>query len=707
MVMNKNVKSSSRKIFNWLEILAIFGISLWLIVIRPLGPNLSRLPGDLGDTRFNNYILEHDFRWITGEDSSLLNAPFFYPYPQTLTFSDNHFGSMLFYDSFRWLGLDRESALQDWYLLSYFLSFGAAAYVLKKFNLKPLAVGIGAFFFTFGLPMLGQECHVQLFYRFCIPLACYSFWKFSQKSQFKQLVLTLFWLVWQFYMSIYLGYFLTLLLAVVAIGLPFIQNKSVIDILQYWPNLIKQAWKRSKSITVIFYLFLTSFLLLALIILFQPYILASRTYGFSRSWEEVQTMLPNVQSYLISDNSKLWQQLFSNLTAKITVRRNEHQLFIGISAIFALVLGLVWRFQSPLKKMAFLFIGAAGLLVLFTLTVDGFSFYKIFWYFPGANSIRAVSRIILVLMWPIALFISVELDALMSLSVRTFNFSAIVLIFLVLMVAESVFYNHTTFSKLDAYSRIQTLRQQIPSNLPEDPVLFVSNPDSSSWFLTELDAMLLSQNLGWPVMNGYSGNLPKGYGPTTSCDQTVVRIIRYMNSNKITDPSFYNNLIQRVVLVGSEDCNWPKEMPAFSFTQFSGPFSQELFSGISINALSLTKKEKHLLIQVDVENHSSQTLPSESSSGNPFRLSWRMIDVKLNNPVSGFDTRKDLFSDIPAGGHALMTIVTDPPVESGEYSVEISAVQEGFAWFHDRGMLPARSTQTINVDDSGQWTISN
>lgn len=556
--MKKNEKVVLRVLFNWLEILVIFFIGLWLIVIRPLGPNLTRLPGDLGDTRFNNYILEHDFRWITGQDSSLLNAPFFYPYPQTLTFSDNHFGSMLFYDTFRWLGLDLESALQAWYLLSYFLSFGAAAYVLKKFKLKPLAVGIGAFFFTFGLPLLEQESHMILFYRFCIPLACDAIWQFSQKPHFKQLVFMLFWLVWQFYLSIYLGYFLCLLLAVVAVGLPFTKNKSYINILRYWPSSIKQAWKSSKIRTDIFYMVLIFFLLFALIILFQPYILASKTYGFSRSWEEVQTMLPRIQSYFLAYHSIFWHQLSISLSSQITVCGNEHQLFIGMSAIIALVLGMVWRFQSAHRKMAFLFLGAAGFLVLLTLNVNGFSFYKILWYLPGFNSIRAVSRIILVLMWPIALFISVEVDALLSLSVRTSNFSAIVLIILGLMVAESVFYNHYTFSKADAYSRIQTLRKRIPSNLPEDPVLFVSNLDSSSWYLTELDAMMLSQNLGWPVMNGYSGNLPQGYGPTTSCDQAVVRIIRYMNFEKTTDPSFYNNLISRVVSVGPVDCQWPK-----------------------------------------------------------------------------------------------------------------------------------------------------
>jgi len=293
-------------------------------------------------------------------------------------------------------------------------------------------------------------------------------------------------------------------------------------------------------------------------------------------------------------------------------------------------------------------------------------------------------------------------------STRTINYSAAVLLLLGLMVTESVLFNHDTFSKADAYFRLQTLREQIPASLPEDPILFNWNSDNIPWYLTELDAMLLSQDLGWPVMNGYSGNLPKGYGPTTNCDQAIARIISYMNFENMRDPSLYNNLISRVVSVGPEKCQWPKNLQNNQLiTLSSGAFSQELFSGISINILSMAREGNSLSIQVDIENHSSLTLPAESSSENIFRLSWRMIDAKLNNPVSGFDSRKNLFFDIPAGGHALMTIVTDPPVEEGEYLVEVSAVQEFIAWFHDRGMLPARSAQTIKVEASGQWSISD
>ena len=55
-------------------------LGMWLVVLRPLGPHMALVPGDLGDARFNNYILEHFFRWVTGATRDYWNAPFFFPF---------------------------------------------------------------------------------------------------------------------------------------------------------------------------------------------------------------------------------------------------------------------------------------------------------------------------------------------------------------------------------------------------------------------------------------------------------------------------------------------------------------------------------------------------------------------------------------------------------------------------------------------------
>ena len=48
--------------------------AVWARVLPPFG----QLPGDIGDTRFNMYALEHSYQWLIG-NSSLWNMPMFWP----------------------------------------------------------------------------------------------------------------------------------------------------------------------------------------------------------------------------------------------------------------------------------------------------------------------------------------------------------------------------------------------------------------------------------------------------------------------------------------------------------------------------------------------------------------------------------------------------------------------------------------------------
>jgi hypothetical protein len=81
------------------------------------------------------------------------------------------------------------------------------------------------------------------------------------------------------------------------------------------------------------------------------------------------------------------------------------------------------------------------------------------------------------------------------------------------------------------------------------------------------------------------------------------------------------------------------------------------------------------------------------------------VRVDDNTPISDFVTRQDLVKDIPANTDAIVTISAHPPSETGRYQIEVTAVQEHFAWFHDRGMPIAKSDQIISIDLSNNITI--
>ena len=552
-----------RRVMDQAPVWLLLILGMWLVILRPLGAHLLLVPGDLGDARFNNYVLEHFFRWVIGSTRDYWNAPFFFPFQQTITFGDNLLGSAPFYGVFRLVGLDRESAFQSWYILGFLLNYTAASYVLWRLKFKPLAIGTGAFFFAFGLPLLAQENHVQLLYRFCIPLACFSLWQFYRVPRLRTLITLGAWLVWQFYLTIYMGIFLFILLVVLSILLPFfVPSRTFVHRLAIWPRRLIESWSQAHITTRILAVIALAVLGFGFVTLILPYYRTSRILGFSMSWSEVFSMLPRIQSYLLADNSQLWRSTAS-IFSSIPLRW-EHQLFPGLAVLTLVGAGIAGRFHTKNRRLAWLHFGTALTLIVLTLEVHGFSLYQLVWQLPGMNSVRAVTRMMLVLMWPLSLFIAWVVDGFILRFSQQFQWmQAAAYLVVGFLVVESVFYTHSTYGKADAQSRLNDLTQQIPAIIPANPVLFVAENQQEPFWAKEIDAMLLTQELGWSTMNGYSGNYPPGYFFSNSCKQAPTRIKNYMDFAGISNESFYLESMRRVVPLGFEDCDptWWEKMP--------------------------------------------------------------------------------------------------------------------------------------------------
>src|SRR5262249_23094163 len=140
----------------------------WISSILPyFGWSFHSFPGDVWDNRLNNYLLEHGYKWITGQTSaSFFDAPFFYPARASIRYSENFLGSLPFYIPWRLLGFDRETSFQIWIILGYMLNYLAAAWVLKKLRFHWFAALAGAYVFAFSQAVLTHSWHIQLHYRF-------------------------------------------------------------------------------------------------------------------------------------------------------------------------------------------------------------------------------------------------------------------------------------------------------------------------------------------------------------------------------------------------------------------------------------------------------------------------------------------------------------------------------------------------------------
>ncbi|HSY60789.1 MAG TPA: hypothetical protein VK796_02885, partial [Cytophaga sp.] len=367
----------------WPIIMLVLGMTM--VIYQSVGFDLSVMPGTLGDGRFNNYILEHGYLYLTKGNMSYWNAPFFFPEKNVISYSDNLFGALPIYVACRWW-VDRETAFQLWYLILTALNFVGAYYALKKLNITAFSASVGAFIYAFSLILFIQTIHIQLLPRFAVPLAivgCYL-WLQGDKKYFYVAVLLL---VYEFYCAIYLGYFLTYV--IIAMFLIHVIKARKINVIV---SLFKT--KKDRIRTVVF----VCVVLCLLGVLFYPYYLRSVDANGYSPLLIIGHSQPRMWNYFfVSDKSILWgwSSLFvKNHFVQEKFLNGENYIFIGILP-YIFIAAAFFMFRKNTTTRFFLI--TLLVVFVFTLSIFGFSLYTyIIHLFPGAMAIRVVSRYIVV-----------------------------------------------------------------------------------------------------------------------------------------------------------------------------------------------------------------------------------------------------------------------------------------------------------------------
>jgi hypothetical protein len=478
------------------------------------------LPGDLGDARFNMYILEHAHRWLLRLDTSFWNAPIFYPASNTVALSDNHLGTFLFYSIFRLLGASRELAFQWWAITLCLLDFWSAWIILKRFRLHPIAAIGGAYLFTFAYAVVAQIAHIQLVPRFMVPVAFWMATVFLKSGQIKDLALFLAACAYQFYIGFYMGYFLVLMLIPYGLTLiirqkpwrPFLSISSKANQVTI---LVSIQDKREMARRGMGYLICGIAFIVLLLPLAIPYLKAQAAVG-SRPWSEVSEMLPRLYSYLYAPRSNFWTGRKFEMPG---VYPAEHQLFLGMLPLAALIVfPILLRTNRILGQgVGLAMIWTVLAMVAITLSDGRHSLYWFIWsYFPGGGGIRAVTRIIVDLLYPIAFVFGAALTLVLQKIERRWGWAVSAVVGCVaiglLVVDQST--RLMAFSFESSQNRIADLRAKIGQAARgelEKKVLWVNAAADEPFFIKQLDAMLAGQELGLSVVNGYSGNRPKQY----------------------------------------------------------------------------------------------------------------------------------------------------------------------------------------------------
>jgi hypothetical protein len=479
---------------------------LYFMNFNLMGNDLQFFPGDLGDARFNNYLLEHAHLFFTGQVDSFWNAPFMFPEENVITYSDNLLGSAPFYSILRLMGNDRETAFQLWFVLMSVFNYTACYFFLVYLFENKYAAVFGAMIFAFSVALYSQIGHAQTYPRYAIPLVflmCLLFLKEFKPVYFFWMLLLM---VYQVYCGIYLGFMLFIPVAIFLLAAVYFKRETAELMIRDKKWLIKMA-----VAVIINVLFLLPLML--------PYMERSKETGLY-PYEKIVESLPTIMSFFFSQNGTLFWD-FLRETGISYPAFWDHQIFPGGIATLCLFLFLIIIGVKMIFKNSFTVFKLDTTIKLFSITAlitfllfirfGDFSFYRIVHLIPGFGSMRALQRIINIELLFYAMAVTLIFNAL----VRNEKTTGLVISLIIIGAIVSDNYMDTRFAhreqKNTSIKRIDELTAKMRSFKTGSIISYEPDTVDAKVIFRHIDAMLASQKLGLKCINGYSSTSPRGY----------------------------------------------------------------------------------------------------------------------------------------------------------------------------------------------------
>jgi hypothetical protein len=498
--------------------------------------------GDLRDGRFNNFTLEHFYRALIGEEQSFKNANFFYPAPNVIMLSDNHWFLGFIYAFFRNLGFNSSKSFNFWIFCGFFANFISAYYVLRKFNFSANSSAIGAYLFTFNQIILLKIGHMQLNFKAFIPLTLLYSKQYFETLDFKYISYIILCIILQLLCSSYNGNFLALFVFIFFVI--YLSKFKKDDFHKIFPQ--KFSLKISIPILVLGIFVLTIYAL--------PYFETMNIYNIRGPLTNEENF--SLISLLTLSNSSLWNFITNYFSLKSLENYKENQFFFGIGLWLA-TLSLIFNknISKNLQYFDKILIKSILLTLLFFWLdqyINTFGFLQI--SIPSFSLLRASTRFFYVIFFAIVYLATFSLNHL-----EKTNKKKLLYILTTIILAESLvsFIPNSNFSEEE--NTIQEYKNLILQHGNKDSVFFfvVNNKNRpTSYVQNEISIMIASRDLGAKTINGYSGQIPlykKNY--TNNC-QEISKIIEYNEDviSNVLKKDFKYDRKNLLVFFGKELC---------------------------------------------------------------------------------------------------------------------------------------------------------
>lgn len=451
----------------------------------------------LGDIRLVNFTLEHSYRWLAGYPlhSGLWSPPIYYPHQNVAAYTDLVLGAAPPYWGLRAIGVEPVGSFLGWVLIVWSLNF-VATYILMRrvFLIGALGASLGAFLFAFGNPRSADIAHQQLAPGFFVVLAVGALIILFRDSDFtarrRRVWIAVFFgaVFLQAHTAFYVLYFLFLALLAAAgwsLALPEYRERLLFVLRRdKWPIL-------------------AGFLLTAAAMLpwLTHYLAAVSEVG----WRIYPAgSIPRIPSWVMMGPGHPlygWLQRPGG-PAYGGFSRAHHSLGVGPLTTGLALGGLYWARRWRSVQLMALVVGSW--FVLATMFPGGFTAWRVFYEFlPGAAAMRAVARIVMITLLPLALGIAMFFSRL-AVDRRWRLFSLLA----VLVIAEQ---SHDLKFRQRAPVReyVASLAEKLDSNC--EAFLLVQRGRESDRHVHDTAAWITLET-GIPTLNGRYGNRPPEWG---------------------------------------------------------------------------------------------------------------------------------------------------------------------------------------------------
>ncbi|HEX6533007.1 MAG TPA: hypothetical protein VF041_00335 [Gemmatimonadaceae bacterium] len=486
---------------------AIIVALLWaggmLVAFGPtLRSGLRLIQRDWGDTRLNNYILEHGWRWLAGVPGHerLWSPPVFYPAPNTFAYSDVLLSVAPPYWALRAAGVAPDTAFQLWELLMATLNYAVALLFLRRVVRTSVpAAALGAAVFAFAGMRIAQIQHPQLIPQFLVIGAVWGAARLcaadARGSGERGGTHAAWWIallfgciVAQLYAAFYYAWFLALSLGIAAAWALASRATRA--------PLVATLRRHAGALATA-----SALAALAAFPLAEHYLRAARQVGF-RDFGTVLPFLPRPASWVyLGVESRMYGWLAPYHPFASIPMGHEQRLGLGLVTSAVVVAGL-WRGRArPLARLMAL--ASITIVLVATLWPGEVTAWRIVYaVVPGASALRAISRIALMLLVPAAVGVALFADAIPARRPA----GVLVLAATALAIALEQRQALVSYDKYVGRARVHAVAALVRPDCQAFLYAPTGGREDPWWY--HVDAMWASMAAGVPTINGYSGNQP-------------------------------------------------------------------------------------------------------------------------------------------------------------------------------------------------------